>query len=57
MGRLEFKFFNINHSVFFTDKQNHINAMENFRNQAKRHMCKFNGVPRAYFGLLLKESA
>ncbi|HJN25622.1 MAG TPA: IS1595 family transposase, partial [Rhodospirillales bacterium] len=24
-------------------------------NQAKRHMRKFNGVPKAHFGLFLKE--
>ncbi|MBM3548776.1 MAG: IS1595 family transposase, partial [Alphaproteobacteria bacterium] len=27
----------------------------NFWNQAKRHMRKFNGVPKAHFGLFLKE--
>ncbi|MBT5000155.1 MAG: IS1595 family transposase, partial [Tateyamaria sp.] len=26
-----------------------------FWNQAKRHMSKFNGIPRAQFGLCLKE--
>ncbi|MDA1091215.1 MAG: IS1595 family transposase, partial [Proteobacteria bacterium] len=28
---------------------------ENFWNQAKRHMRKFNGVPKPHFGLFLKE--
>jgi len=51
----EFKHYRINHSKLFADKKNHINGIENFWNQAKRHMRKFNGVPRAYFGLFLKE--
>ena len=29
--------------------------LENFWNQAKRHMRKFNGVPKAHFGLFLKD--
>jgi len=28
---------------------------DNFWNQAKRHMRKLNGVPKAQFGLNLKE--
>ena len=51
----DFKHFRINHSTLFADKQNHINGIENFWNQAKRHMRKFNGVPKAHFGLFLKE--
>ena len=51
----EFKHYRINHSKLFADKQNHINGIENFWNQAKRHMRKFNGVPKANFGLFLKE--
>jgi len=39
----------------FADKQNHINGIENFWNQAKRHMRKFNGVPKVNFVLFLKE--
>ena len=35
--------------------KNHINGIENFWNQAKRHMRKFNGVPKEHFGLFLKE--
>jgi len=34
---------------------NHINGIENFWNQAKRHMRRFNGVPKDYFPLFLKE--
>jgi transposase len=51
----DFKHFRINHSDLFADKQNHINGIENFWNQAKRHMRKFNGVPKTHFGLFLKE--
>ena len=51
----EFKHYRINHSQLFADKHNHINGIENFWNQAKRHMHKFNGVPKDNFGLFLKE--
>jgi transposase len=51
----EFKHYRINHSKLFADKGNHINGIENFWNQAKRHMRKFNGVPKENFGLFLKE--
>ena len=51
----EFKHYRINHSKLFADQKNHINGIENFWNQAKRHMRKFNGVPRANFWLFLKE--
>ena len=52
---LDFKHFWINHSERFADAHNHINGTENFWNQAKRHLRKFNGVPKAQFGLYLKE--
>ena len=51
----DFKHFRINHSKLFAEQGNHINGIENFWNQAKRHMRKFNGVPKAQFGLYLKE--
>ena len=51
----DFHHFRINHSQLFADARNHINGIENFWNQAKRHMRKFNGVPKAQFGLYLKE--
>jgi len=50
-----FRHYRINHSKLFADKRNHINGIENFWNQAKRHMRKFNGVPKANFELFLKE--
>jgi len=51
----EFKHYRINHSKQFADQRNHINGIENFWNQAKRHLRKFNGIPREHFGLFLKE--
>lgn len=51
----DFRHFRINHSELFADNQTHINGNENFWNQAKRHMRKFNGVPKAHLGLFLKE--
>ena len=51
----EFKHYRINHSKIFAKKHNHINGIENFWNQAKRHMRKFNGIPRNHFNLFLKE--
>jgi len=52
----EFKHYRINHSKLFANKHNHINGIENFWNQAKRHLRKFNGIPREHFHLFLKES-
>jgi len=51
----EFKLFRINYSKLFANKQNHINGIENFWNQAKRHMRRYNGIPREHFHLFLKE--
>jgi len=51
----EFKHYRINHSKLFAKQHNHINGIENFWNQAKRHMRKFNGVPKDHFHLFLKE--
>jgi transposase len=39
----------------FANKTNHINGIENFWNPAKRHMRKFNGIPKESFQLFLKE--
>lgn len=51
----DFKHYRINHSALFAEGRNHINGIENFWNQAKRHMRKFNGVPKDHFPLFLKE--
>jgi len=51
----EFKHCRINHAERFASNRNHINGIENFWNQAKRHLRKFNGIPRQHFHLFLKE--
>ena len=51
----EFNHFRINHSTHFAEKQNHISGIENFWSQAKRHLRKFNGIPKEHFELYLKE--
>ncbi len=45
----------INHSIDFARGKNHINGIENFWNQAKRVLRKYNGVPKSTFPLFLKE--
>jgi len=45
----------INHSKLFADRHNHINGIENFWNQAKRHLRKFNGIKSENFYWFLKE--
>ena len=50
-----FRHFRINHSKLFAKSKNHINGIENFWNQAKRHLRKFNGIPKETFPLFLKE--
>ncbi len=50
-----FKHFRINHSKKFAEGRSHINGIENFWNQAKRHMRKFNGIPKEHFSLFLKD--
>ena len=53
----EFHHHRINHTqTFVVDKHNHINGIENFWNQAKRTMSRYNGIPRAHFTLFLKEA-
>ncbi|MCW9732046.1 IS1595 family transposase [Avibacterium sp. 20-15] len=51
----EFSHFRINHGTHFAENHNHINGIENFWSQAKRHLRKFNGIPKAHFELYLKE--
>ena len=51
----EFTHYRINHSKEFVSKHTHINGIENFWNQAKRHMRKYNGIPKQNFELFLKE--
>lgn len=51
----EFHHMRINHSEAFAEDRNHINGIENFWNQAKRHLRRFNGIPEQHFHLFLKE--
>ena len=51
----EFSHLRIDYSTHFVERQNHINGIENFWNQAKRHLRKFNGIPKEHLGLYLKE--
>jgi len=45
----------LNHREQFVDRRTHINGIENFWNQAKRHLRRYNGIPRTQFPLYLKE--
>ena len=51
----DFHHHRINHSVLFAKGKNHINGIENFWNQAKRVLRKYNGIPKESFPLFLKE--
>jgi transposase len=51
----DFKHYRINYSKLFADKHNHINGIENFWSQAKRHMRRFNGIKQEKFYWFLKE--
>jgi transposase len=52
----EFHHHRINHSETFVGPgRAHINGIENFWNQAKRHLRRYNGIPKASFPLFLKE--
>jgi transposase len=51
----EFQHYRINHRKHFAKRHNHINGIENFWSQAKRHLRRYNGIPKAHFHLFLKE--
>jgi transposase len=51
----DFHHHRINHSKLFANGHNHINGIENFWNQAKRVLRKYNGIPKESFPLFLKE--
>jgi transposase len=52
----EFHHVRVNHSQTFVGKRGqHINGIENFWNQSKRHLRRYNGIPRKNFHLFLKE--
>ncbi len=51
-----FRHHRINHrKTFAASDRVHINGIENFWNQAKRHLRKYNGIPKHHFHLFLKE--
>jgi len=52
----EFKHDRINHSKLFANGRNHINGIENYWNQAKRVLRKYNGIPEKQFYWFLKET-
>jgi transposase len=53
----EFHHRRIDHSdAYVLDRHNHINGIENFWNQAKRTLSRYNGIPKAHFPLFLKET-
>lgn len=51
----EFHHVRINHSELFADNANHINGIESFWNQAKRHLRGYNGISQQHFHLFIKE--
>lgn len=51
----DFRHVRINHSELFADRHNHINGIENFCKQAKRHLRELNAVAKHNFHLFLKE--
>lgn len=51
----DFHHHRVNHSKLFARGHNHINGIENFWNQAKRVLRKYNGIPKESFPLFLKE--
>ena len=53
----EFHHHRIDHSdAYVLDRHNHISGIENFWNQAKRTLSRYNGIPKAHFPLFLKET-
>ena len=50
-----FSHYRINHSSYFADGLNHINGIENFWNQAKRVLRKYNSIDRNAFSLFIKD--
>ena len=49
----DFHHVRINHSQLFAEDRNHINGIENFWNQAKRHLRRYNGIPKHHFHFYL----
>jgi len=49
-----FGHFRINHSDRFVKAQAHLNGIQNNWNQAKRHLRKYNGIPKQHFNLFFR---
>ncbi|WP_245215423.1 transposase, partial [Pararoseomonas baculiformis] len=50
-----FRHLRIDHGRGFGTGKAHINGIENFWNQAKRHLRRYNGIPGPSFHLFLAE--
>ncbi len=58
LGVSSFHHRRIDHGKVFADGEEngrHINGIENFWSQAKRHLRRYNGIPRKHFDYFLKE--
>ena len=55
LGISVFHHHRINHLSRLTEQANHLNGIENFWNQAKRHLQRFNGIKPGHFYWFLKE--
>lgn len=51
----KFRYYRINYPPLFAGQKNYIDGVENFWSQAKRHLHRYNGIPRDNFPLYLKE--
>ncbi len=51
----DFHHLRINHSKAFVESSNHINGAGNFRDRAKRHLRRFNGINKESFYWFLEE--
>jgi transposase len=55
LGVSRFQHRRVHHPLRAEVSQPGIDSIENFWNQAKRHMRRYNGIPRRHFHLFLKE--
>jgi len=55
LNQLGMRYRNVSQHDRFAPGPAHMNGMENFWNQAKRHLRKYNGVPGQHLHLYLKE--
>ena len=51
-----FEHYRVNHAEELVSASGaHINGIENFWSQSKRHLRRYNGIPKAHFELFIKE--